>query len=586
MTEQVTVSLKTEEFKKLGLGKEMMKVVEELGFEKPSAIQTKTIPLVLAGRDVIGNSATGSGKTLAFGTAIIEKSEKGKGIQSLVLTPTRELAIQVAGNLKKFSGRKGLKVQEIYGGVGMSGQVDGLKRSEIVVGTPGRILDHLRNGTLKLGKVKVLVLDEADRMVDMGFLPDVEEIIKQNPKDRQTLLFSATTTVDVNYISGKYMRNPQTISVESFVDPKKLIQHFYDVDHSMKFSLLLHLLKNDVSKLVMVFCNTRRGCDFVARNLGKNGLDAVAIHGGLTQSRRESIMKKFHSGKLMILVCTDIAARGLHIDNVSHVYNYDIPDSSQDYIHRIGRTARAGESGDAISIVSSRDYKAFNDVQTEEALKIERKELPEFEKVYAGFGQNEKRGRGDSRGGYDRKFSGRKFGEGNGGERREGNSGRRDFSKRNSGEKGRSGFHTGGSNRGGGYSQSGPGRSRGSSNFGRRDISRPAGGNTKRSFGGGRNGGGYGRSGGSSGGGFKSGGYGRSGGSSGGGFKSGGYGRSGGSSGGGFNRVKRDSGSTGRHGYGGGGRDRKSYDGKKGGSGNNGRRDSGKRYDSRNKKRY
>src|SRR3989344_3071445 len=322
----------TEEFKKLGIGKEILEVIAELGFKKPSEIQMKTIPLVVKGKDVIGNSATGSGKTLAFAAAIIEKSEVRKGVQALVLTPTRELAVQVAESLRMFSKKKGLKVQEVYGGVGMGNQVFGIEKSEIIVGTPGRLLDHLRHGTLRLNKVKVLVLDEADRMVDMGFLPDVEEIIKQNPTDRQTLLFSATNTGDVDYIARKYMKNPEHVEVESFVDPSKLNQIYYDVESSKKFSLLLHLLKNEKAKLAMVFCNTQRTSDSVARNLAKNKIDAVAIHGGLSQARRTAVMKQFHAGRVMVLVCTDVAARGLHIENVSHLYNYDIPKSSNDYI--------------------------------------------------------------------------------------------------------------------------------------------------------------------------------------------------------------------------------------------------------------
>lgn len=419
-----------ERFRKLGIGKELMKVIEEQGFEKPSEIQEKAIPLVLAGKDVVGNSATGSGKTLAFGSVIIERCEKGKGLQTLVLTPTRELAVQVAENLREFSKYKGLRIQEIYGGVGMGGQVSGIEESEIVVGTPGRTLDHLRRGTLNLSKIKILVLDEADRMVDMGFLPDVEQIIKLNPKNKQMLLFSATITGDIDYIEKKYMRNPEHVGVESIVDPAKLNQHYYDVDSGEKFSLLAYLLKKEGTKLVMVFCNSRRTADSVARNLTKFGHDAVAIHGGLTQARREQIMKKFHSGKLTILVCTDVAARGLHIENVSHVYNYDIPKTSNDYIHRIGRTARAGESGDAISLVSSRDYKSFSDIQMEERIKIEHKELPEFEKVYVTFDSGRESGRFGGRG-----FRGRSSG------------GRGGFSER----RGSSGGGFRGSSRGGGF---------------------------------------------------------------------------------------------------------------------------------------
>ena len=473
MTEQISVSLKTAEFEKLGLGKEILEVVAELGFEKPSEIQARTIPLVVKGRDVIGHSATGSGKTLAFAAAIIEKAEIGKGVQALVMTPTRELCIQVAESLRLFSKIKKLKVQEIYGGVGMEAQVRGVGKAEIIVGTPGRLLDHLRHRTLNLDKVKVLVLDEADRMVDMGFLHDVEEIVKRNPVDRQTLLFSATSSPDIDYISSKYMQEPETVEVESYVDPSKLNQHYYDVNSGEKFSLLLHLLKGEKSKLVMVFCNTQRASDSVARNLTKNKVDAVAIHGGLTQARRTMIMKKFHAGKVMVLVCTDVAARGLHIENVSHVYNYDIPKSGSEYIHRIGRTARAGESGEAVSLVTNRDYKEFSDVQNElEGVSIERRELPKFEGVYADFG-----GRGDSRGGGfgsrdSRGGSGRGGGYNNG---RRGGSYQKKFGGGDRGSGG--GFSRGGFGNKGGRSFGG----RSGSSYGKRE--------------GGSSGGGYGRGG-------------------------------------------------------------------------------------------
>ena len=457
----------TEEFKKLGIGKEILEVIAELGFKKPSEIQMKTIPLVVKGKDVIGNSATGSGKTLAFAAAIIEKSEVRKGVQALVLTPTRELAVQVAESLRMFSKKKGLKVQEVYGGVGMGNQVFGIEKSEIIVGTPGRLLDHLRHGTLRLNKVKVLVLDEADRMVDMGFLPDVEEIIKQNPTDRQTLLFSATNTGDVDYIARKYMKNPEHVEVESFVDPSKLNQIYYDVESSKKFSLLLHLLKNEKAKLAMVFCNTQRISDSVARNLAKNKIDAVAIHGGLSQARRTAVMKQFHAGRVMVLVCTDVAARGLHIENVSHIYNYDIPKSSNDYIHRIGRTARAGKSGAAVSLVTNKDYREFSDIQNEEGVTAANKELPLFEEVYAEFGGRRDSYHGGRLGGG---FRGGNFG---GNRKSLGGGSRGGFSRGRS-----SGFSRGGGSRGGFSGGSfGEGRKRefGGSNNQRSDGNNPRG---------------------------------------------------------------------------------------------------------------
>ncbi len=369
------------DFEELGLSKPLLELIRKAGFTEPSEIQEKTIPLVMKGKDIIGGSATGSGKTLAFGTGIIEKVEKEKGLQSLILTPTRELAEQIGTVFKKFSGYKKLNTAIVYGGVNIGHQIRELQKAEIVVGTPGRILDHLERGTINLSDLKILVLDEADRMLDMGFIRDVEKIIKNCPKERHTLLFSATISMDIEHLAKKYMKNPETISVEAYVDAKKLKQVYYDIQKNMKFSLLVNLLKRETPGLVMVFCNTRHNTDFVADNLKRLGIDAIAIHGGLTQDKRTRIMQKFHEKKVYVLVCTDVAARGLDIKGVSHVYNYDIPKTSKEYIHRVGRTARAGKEGIAINILSDRDYENFNNVLKDEALYIEKAELPEMQQV-------------------------------------------------------------------------------------------------------------------------------------------------------------------------------------------------------------
>jgi len=365
------------EFAKLGLSAGMLKVIADAGLIIPTDIQEKAIPLVLSGKDVLGSSATGSGKTLAFGAGIIEKVNARQGIQALVLTPTRELAEQVGINLEKYSKHLGLKVVEIYGGVAIGPQKHDLRIADIVVGTPGRILDHLRNDSLNLDKIKFLVLDEADRMLDMGFIDDVVTIIDKCPKQRQTLLFSATISSDISRIAKHYMIEPVIIESESQVDPTKLHQIYYDVPSNMKFSLLVHLLKLEKPGLVMVFCNTRRNADYVVHNLERNKIDAIAIHGGLTQNKRTRVMEQFHSSHALILVCTDVAARGLDIKNVSHVYNYDIPKTSTEYIHRIGRTARAGKEGIAIAIVSQRDYDNFRRVLSDPAIKIKQEPMPE-----------------------------------------------------------------------------------------------------------------------------------------------------------------------------------------------------------------
>jgi ATP-dependent RNA helicase DeaD len=381
-----------ENFRKLGIAEDILKKIEQEGFEDPSEIQSKSIPAIVAGEDIIAGSATGSGKTLAFSVGIIHNSEKGRGIQSLILTPTRELAEQVSREVRKFSHFKGLKVIPIYGGVSINPQMDDLEIADVVVGTPGRILDHMERRTIDLRNLKVLVLDEADRMLDMGFIEDVEKIVKGCPAKRQTLLFSATIPPDISKLADRYMNNPLKVSVESYVDPKKLRQVYYDVDDKMKFSLLVHLLKNEHSGLVMVFCNTQRNCDFVEKNLRKMNIDALAIHGGFSQAKRTRTIDKFYTNNLNILVCTDVAARGLDIKGVSHVYNYDIPNESKQYIHRIGRTARAGTEGKAINILSQRDYENFQRVLSDYDVDIIKEELPRIERVAIAWKEAPRRG--------------------------------------------------------------------------------------------------------------------------------------------------------------------------------------------------
>ncbi|MSS74445.1 DEAD/DEAH box helicase [Candidatus Pacearchaeota archaeon] len=368
-----------EKFKQLGISEELLSVIRQEGFESPSEVQEKTIPLVLAGKDVIGSSATGSGKTLAFGAGIIDLISAGDGIQALIMTPTRELAEQVGQTISKFGHKKKLRVTQIYGGVSMGPQVNSLRYVDIVVGTPGRLLDHIKRRTLNLSRVKFLVLDEADRMLDMGFIHDVESIIKHCPSNRQTLLFSATLSQDIEYMAKKYMKNPVFVEAGDKVDPSKLYQVYYDVTYETKLSLLVHLLKQEKNGVVMVFCNTRRNTDKLTRNLATQGLHAESIHGGHTQNRRSSVLKAFHSRDTLILICTDVAARGLDIKDVSHVYNYDIPKTGSEYIHRIGRTARAGKNGIAISFVSSGDHSEFRQILRQVESNIEKQTLPPFE---------------------------------------------------------------------------------------------------------------------------------------------------------------------------------------------------------------
>ena len=371
-----------EKFRKLGIKESILKSIEEHHFDEPSEIQEKAIPLILQGKDVIAGSATGSGKTLVFASIILQDSVKGQGLQSLILTPTRELAEQVTLALKKFSKYQDLRIIPVYGGVSINPQISELREAEVVVGTPGRILDHLNRGTIRLEKIKILVLDEADRMLDMGFIDDVQTIIKNCPHKRQTMLFSATISPEIAELAQRYMKSPIEVSAEQYVDPSKLKQVYYDVPDNMKFSLLVHLLKHEHAGLIMVFCNTRQNTDFVANNLKFLGLDVTAIHGGFSQDKRNRTMQRFHSKDVKVLVCTDVAARGLDIKGVSHVYNYDVPKDSKEYVHRIGRTARAGKEGKAVSILANRDYENFTRVLRNPELNIVNEPTPNFERAF------------------------------------------------------------------------------------------------------------------------------------------------------------------------------------------------------------
>lgn len=392
-----------EKFKALGLSENLLKVLEELHFKEPTEIQEKAIPLAMQGKDIIGGSATGSGKTLAFGATILEHVKKNDGIQSIILTPTRELAEQVSSSLRRFARYIDCEIVAVYGGTDMERQMRQLSTANIVVGTPGRVLDHISRRTLNLSEIKWLVLDEVDRMFDMGFQEDVENIIKECPKNRQTMLFSATISADIDYLAKKHTHNAVEVAVESYIDASQLSQVYYDVPSKLKFSLLVQLLKAEKTGLVMIFSNTKRNADFIAKNLKLHGIDAHTVHGGLTQSRRNSNLADFHKGHVNVLVCTDVAARGLDIKGVSHVYNYDIPKTSADYIHRIGRTARAGAEGKAISLLTDRDYDNFRAVKRDESLDIKPEELPPIQalEIKAEYSRSESR-RDDRRGGYSR----------------------------------------------------------------------------------------------------------------------------------------------------------------------------------------
>ncbi len=369
-------------FEDFNLSSSLKATIKKLEFTKPTTIQERSIPQIILGKDVIGESATGSGKTLAFGCSIAENVSREAGLQAVVLTPTRELALQVKDSLEALSQHKRLNILAVYGGVSINEQISALPKTNVVVATPGRFLDHLSRRTINTKNVKILVLDEADRMFDMGFIDDVEKIIRACPKNRQTLFFSATISPRVKQLANKYMNNPVSASARNQVDPSKLEQIYYDIPKHLKISLLVNLLQKERKGLVMVFCNTRKMTDFIEKNLKSNKINAIAIHGGLSQNKRTSTLKMFNGAKAGVLVCTDVAARGLHIENVSHIYNYEIPKDPKDYVHRIGRTARAGEKGKAVNFLADCDHDSFSRVMTEyREFNIKRVQKPYLQQV-------------------------------------------------------------------------------------------------------------------------------------------------------------------------------------------------------------
>lgn len=340
-------------FKDLPLSPEIMKGIEELGFRDLFPIQAQAITPLLEGKDVIGQAHTGTGKTAAFGVPLIERIDpKVCRVQGLILEPTRELAVQVAEHIRRLGKYASIRVLPVYGGESVQKQIYELKNVHVVVGTPGRIIDHLERGTLNLASVKVVVLDEADRMLDMGFIDDVSYILSRVPRNRQTSLFSATIDKTVMDLCNKYMRNPEKILVsKDEITLTQISQYYMVVNPANKLEVLCSVLnKNHVGRAI-IFCKTRSSVDVLANRLRTRGYDAKPLHAGFTQAQRELVVKSFREGRLKLLVATDVAARGLDIDGITHIINYDLPLDALVYFHRIGRTARMGRDGTAITLV-------------------------------------------------------------------------------------------------------------------------------------------------------------------------------------------------------------------------------------------
>ncbi len=367
-------------FSELHLPPQLQKAVHEQGYTAPTQIQKKAIPLILQKKDIIGHSETGSGKTAAFGLPLLSMISHGKGIQGLILTPTRELCLQVSEALRGFSKYLPVRIVSVFGGVGIGPQLGALRTADVVVATPGRLLDVMSRG-VKLTSVSYVVLDEADRMLDMGFIDDVEKILRSTPKQRQTLLFSATLSPKLRSLVHSYMNAPVSIQAETQVDTRLLSERAYIVPQQDKFSLLVHFLRNETKGIALVFCKTRHSCDRIARNLRNQKINATEIHGGLSQNKRTFTITNLHKRGTGVLVATDVASRGLHISNVSNVYNYELPQTPDDYVHRIGRTARAGAKGDAITLVTQQDSRSFGGMLRTLGRHLSPSTLPAFEKV-------------------------------------------------------------------------------------------------------------------------------------------------------------------------------------------------------------
>ncbi len=366
-------------FADLGLSEDLLKSISAVGYEEPTPIQLITIPVLLKGRDVIAHAQTGSGKTAAFGFPLIEAIDpRDKHVQALILAPTRELAIQVAEALHKYGRHKGVETLPIYGGQPYERQFRGLARGvQIVVGTPGRVMDHMRRGTLNLDFIRFFILDEADEMLDMGFIEDIEWILEQSPAERQTALFSATMPPRIVDLSARYLNRPEmlTIAGKQMTVPETR-QTSYEVPKARKADALTRILDAETPPLAMIFCRTKIGVDELGEALLARGYQVETLHGDLSQAQRDRVMRRFRSGQADILIATDVAARGLDIPEVTHVINFDVPESAEAYVHRIGRTGRAGRTGEAITLVTPRETRWLRQIERIIKARIEARRLP------------------------------------------------------------------------------------------------------------------------------------------------------------------------------------------------------------------
>ncbi|USG65553.1 DEAD/DEAH box helicase [Brevibacillus ruminantium] len=374
-------------FYEFGLDHLVARALSDMGFEEATPIQEETIPTVLQGKDLIGQAQTGTGKTAAFGIPLVERvSDEPDLIQAVVLTPTRELAVQVAEELNKIGQYKKVTALPIYGGQDIQRQIRALKKHpQIIVATPGRFMDHMNRRTIRLHGVEMVVLDEADEMLNMGFVDDIKAILKEMPEERQTLLFSATMPRPIQEIARNFMKDPVTISIKAKeLTVPNIQQHFMEVPEKQKFDVLCRLLDIHSPELAIIFGRTKRRVDELSEALNKRGYGAEGIHGDLNQAKRDSVLRKFKEGTIEVLVATDVAARGLDISGVTHVYNFDIPQDSESYVHRIGRTGRAGKTGLAITLVTPREIDHLRYIEKATNRRMERKPVPTMAEAIEG----------------------------------------------------------------------------------------------------------------------------------------------------------------------------------------------------------
>jgi len=366
------------QFASLNIDERVLEAIKSMGWSEPTPVQEGAIPALLDGRDVIAQAQTGTGKTGAFGIPIIQGIAEQGSVQALILCPTRELAVQVSDELGRLAAHTDVKILPVYGGAGIEPQIDALRRGvDVVVGTPGRIMDHMQRGTLDLKGIRFLVLDEADRMLDMGFIEDIRYIVSHMPKQRQTMLFSATLPGEIRGLAEEHMKDPETISVseDELVLPNTK-QMYFAVGRKNKIWALCRVLDKEKPKAI-VFAQTKFIVDVIEGRLASYGYPAAAIHGDLTQSRREKVLSDFRAGRTKVLIATDVAARGLDIEGVTHVINYDIPESPETYVHRIGRTGRAGKDGRAITFVSQDEMHLLKAIEQFTEVKLKQVEVPQ-----------------------------------------------------------------------------------------------------------------------------------------------------------------------------------------------------------------